>query len=137
MDYPHRLPFWRANGELIPSNDQPLAKVVLSSVDKIWNDVLVKQTYFPVDEVSDVMHRQHTVVVALDHPVLCELKQQGRFRRFFNATGSIAFFPSCQPFSLRLNLEKGAFTDVLSLGLECGDETTWCPTLPPAVLTAS
>jgi AraC family transcriptional regulator len=118
MDYPDRLPFWRANGELIPSNDQPLAKVVLSSVDKIWNDVLVKQCYVPVNEVSDVMHRRHTVVVALEHPVLCELKQQGRFRRFFNATGSIAFFPSCQPFSLRLNPEKGAFTDVLSLGLD-------------------
>src|ERR1700747_2368545 len=46
------------------------------------------------------------------------LKKEGQFRRFFKARGAISFFPSHQPFSGRLKVERGVFANVLFLALD-------------------
>jgi AraC family transcriptional regulator len=116
MKYPHGIPLWRTNGELLPPN--PLSRVVLSSVGTKWNDVVVEQHHFPSKELADVTHNQHVSVVTLGHPISCEFKKEGRFQRVYKARRAISFFPSGQPFSLRLNVERGVFANVLFLALD-------------------
>jgi hypothetical protein len=45
MKFPHSIPLWRTNGELLPGNAG--SRVVLSSVGTKWNDVVVEQHHFP------------------------------------------------------------------------------------------
>ena len=96
MKYPHGIPFWRTNGELLPRN--ALSRVVLSSVGTKWNNVVVEQHHFPSDELADVMYQQHVVGVTVGHPIISEFKKEGRLQRVFKTRGMISLFPSRQPF---------------------------------------
>jgi len=115
MKDPHSISFWRTNGELLPDN--ALSRVVLSSVGTKWNDVVVEQHHFPSCELADVMFKRHVIVINMGHTVTNEFKKEGRFQRFFKAKNSISLFPSHQPFSGRLKVERGVFADVLYLAL--------------------
>src|ERR1700746_1464694 len=115
MKYPHSIPLWRTNGELL--DGKALSRVVLSSVGTKWNDVVVEQHHFTSCEVADVMFSRHVIVINMGHTVTNEFKKEGRFQRFFKARGAISFFPSDQPFSGRLNVKTGVFADVLYLAL--------------------
>jgi AraC family transcriptional regulator len=115
MKYPHSIPFWRTNGELLPGNAP--SRVVLSSVGTNWNDVVVEQHHFPSSELTDVMFKRHVVVIDIGHSVTNEFKNEGRFQRFFQPGGAISFLPSHQPFSGRVKVERGVFADILFLAL--------------------
>ncbi len=116
MKYPHSIPLWRANGELLPGNVR--SRVVLSSVGTKWNDVVVEQHLFPSSELADVMYKRHVIFTNIGRSITGELKKEGRFQRFFKAKGAISFFPSHQPFSGSLKAERGMFADVLFLALD-------------------
>src|SRR6516165_3751179 len=116
MDHPYRIPLWRTSRELMPDNAG--SRVVLSSVGTKWNDVVVEQHHFPGGELADVMFKQHVIVVTVGHAITCEFKKEGRFQHVFKARGAISFFPSYQPFFLRLKVEKGTFANVLFLALD-------------------
>jgi AraC family transcriptional regulator len=116
MDHPYRIPLWRTSRELLPYNAG--SRVVLSSVGTKWNDVVVEQHHFPGGELADVMFKQHVIVVTVGHAITCEFKKEGRFQHVFKARGAISFFPSYQPFFLRLKVEKGTFANVLFLALD-------------------
>ena len=98
--------------------DNAGSRVVLSSVGTKWNDVVVEQHHFPGGELADVMFKQHVIVVTVGHAITCEFKKEGRFQHVFKARGAISFFPSYQPFFLRLKVEKGMFANVLFLALD-------------------
>jgi AraC family transcriptional regulator len=116
MKYPHGIPLWRTNGELLSGNAP--SRVVLSSVGTKWNDVVVEQHHFPSSELADVMHKQHVVAINVGHSITCEYKKEGQFRRFLKARGALSFFPSQQPFSVRLEAERGVFANILFLILD-------------------
>jgi AraC family transcriptional regulator len=115
MKYPYSIPLWRTNGELLPLD--ALSRVVLSSVSTNWNDVVVEQHHFPSCELADVMFKPHVVVINIGHSITVEFKKEGRFQRLFQAKGAISFFPSHQPFSCRLKVERDVFGNVLFLAL--------------------
>jgi AraC family transcriptional regulator len=116
MKYPHSIPLWRTNGELLPGNAH--SRVVLSSVGTKWNEVVVEQHHFPSGELVEVMYKRHVVVINIGHSVTWEFKKEGRFRRFFKPRGAISFSPSRRPFSLRLKVESGIFANVLFVALD-------------------
>ena len=116
MKYPHSIPLWRANGELLLSN--AFSQVVLSSAGTKWNDVVVEQHDFLSIELADVMYKQHVFVINVGHPITCEFKKKGRFRRVLKERDAISFFPSRQPFFLRLKLERDVFGAFIRLGLD-------------------
>jgi AraC family transcriptional regulator len=116
MKYPHSIPLWRANGELAPGN--AFSQVVLSSAGAKWNDVVLEQHDFLSIELADVMYKQHVFVINVGHPNNCEFKKKGRFRRVLKERDAISFFPSCQPFFLRLKLERDVFGAFIRLGLD-------------------
>jgi AraC family transcriptional regulator len=116
MKYPHTIPLWRTNEELLPAAIP--SRVVLSSVSTRWNDVLLEQHRLPSSELADLTYKRHVVVINLGHSSTWEFKKEGRFRRFFKARGAISFFPSHQPFSGRLKVERGMFANVLFLALD-------------------
>jgi AraC family transcriptional regulator len=116
MKYPHSIPLWRTNGELLRGD--ALSRVVLSSAGARWNDVVVEQRHCSRFELADVMHKQHVIGINIGPSTTWEFKKAGRFRRFFKARGGICFFPSQQPFSCRLNVEKGVIVNVLFLALD-------------------
>jgi AraC family transcriptional regulator len=116
MKYPHSIPLWRTNGELL--HGKALSRVVLSSVGTKWKDVVVEQHHFPSCELADVMFKRHVIVINMGHTVTNEFKKEGRFQRFFKARGAISFFPSDQPFSCRLKVERGVLGNVLFLALD-------------------
>jgi hypothetical protein len=45
MKYPHSIPLWRSNGELLPGNAR--SRVVLSSIGTKWNDVVWNSNISP------------------------------------------------------------------------------------------
>jgi AraC family transcriptional regulator len=116
MKYPHSVPLWRTNEELLPG-DIP-SRVVLSSLSTRWNDVLLEQHRLPSSELADLTYKRHVVVINIGHSSTWEFKKEGQFRRFFKARGAISFFPSHQPFSGRLKVERGVFANVLFLALD-------------------
>src|SRR6266481_7147026 len=116
MKYPPSIPLWRTNEELLPGN--ALSRVVLSSVGTRWNDIRVEQHHLPSSELADVTYKRHVVVINIGHSTTWEFKKDGRFQRFFKARGAISFFPSHQPFSGRLKVERGMFANVLFLALD-------------------
>jgi AraC family transcriptional regulator len=116
MKCPYSIPLCHTNGELLPR--KALSQVVLSSVGTKWNDFVVEQHHFPGGELADVMFKQHVIVVTVGHAITCEFKKEGRFQHVFKARGAISFFPSYQPFFLRLKVEKGMFANVLFLALD-------------------
>ena len=115
MKYPHSIPLWRTNEELLPGN--VLSRVLLSSVGTKWNDVVVEQHHCPSLEVADVMYKRHVIAVTVGHSTTWEFKKEGRFKRFFKARGAICFHPSHQPFSGRAKVEWGVFANALFLAL--------------------
>jgi AraC family transcriptional regulator len=115
MKYPHSIPLWRTNGELLPDN--ALSRVVLSSVDTKWNDVVVEQHHVPSSELVDVMYKRHVIVVIVGYPFTVEFEKDGRFQRDQRARGTVSFFPSHRPFSGRLKAERGVFANLLFLAL--------------------
>src|SRR6266403_3920414 len=116
MKYPHSIPLWRTNGELL--HGKALSRVVVSSVGSKWNDVVVEQHHFPNRELADVMFKRHVIAVNIGHSTTWEFKKEGRFQRVFKARGAISFFPSDQPFSGRLKVEKSVFANFLLLVLD-------------------
>jgi AraC family transcriptional regulator len=116
MKYPHSVPLWRTNEELLPG-DIP-SRVILSSVGTRWNDVLLEQHRLPSSELADVTYQRHVVVINIGHSSTWEFKKEGQFRCFFKARGAISFFPRHQPFSGRLKVERGMFANVLFLALD-------------------
>jgi hypothetical protein len=114
MKYPHSIPLWRTNGELL--SGKALSRVVLSSVGTKWNDVVVEQHHFSSCELADVMFKRHVIVINIGHTVTNEFKKEGRFHRFFKASGAISFFPRHQPFSCRLKV-RGACLGTFSFWL--------------------
>src|SRR3984893_13599633 len=116
MKYPHSIPLWRTNGELLAGNVP--SRIVLSSVGTKWNDVVVEQHHVPSSELADVTYKRHVVVIICTRSTTWEFKKEGRFRRFFKARGAISFFPSHQPFSGRLKVAKGVFANVLFVALD-------------------
>jgi AraC family transcriptional regulator len=116
MKYPHSIPLWRTNGELLPGN--AASRVVLSSVGTKWNDVVVEQRHVPSSELADVMFKRHVIAINIGHSVTNEFKKAGRFQHVLKARGAINFFPSDQPFFLRLKVERGVFANVLFLALD-------------------
>jgi AraC family transcriptional regulator len=116
MKYPHSIPLWRTNGELLPDN--ALSQVVLSSLGTKWNDVVVEQHRYASSELADLMFKAHVIVTNIGHSVINEFKKEGRFQQVFKARGAISFFPSRQPFFQRLKVERGVFGNVLILALD-------------------
>ena len=116
MKYPNSIPLWHPSGELFPGN--ALCQVVLSSAGTKWNDVVLEQHDFLSIELADVMYKQHVFAINIGHPITCEFKKKGRFRRALKEKDAISFFPSCQPFSGRLKLERDVFGAFIRLGLD-------------------
>src|SRR5260221_3423556 len=115
MNYPHSIPLWRTNGELLADN--ALSRVVLSSVGSKWSDVVVEQHHFPSGELVDVMYKRHVIAINIGHSFTNEFEKDGRFEGVQRARGAISFFPSHQPFSGRLKAERGVFANLLVLAL--------------------
>src|SRR5260370_5367293 len=116
MKYPNSIPLWHASGDLFPGN--ALSQVVLSSAGTKWNDVVLEQDDFLSVELADVMYKHHVFVINVGHPITCEFKKKGRFRRVLKERDAISFFPSRQPFFLRLKLERDVFGAFIRLGLD-------------------
>jgi AraC family transcriptional regulator len=116
MKYPRSNPLGHASGKLFPG-DIP-SRVVLSSVGTKWNDILLEQYRLSSSELADLTYQRHLVVINIGHSTTWEFKKEGRFRRFFKPKGAISFFPSHQPFSGRLKVERGVLANVLMLALE-------------------
>jgi hypothetical protein len=116
MNYPHSFPLWRTNGELLPGGAP--SRLVLSSVGTKWNDVVVEQHHFPSSEMADVMFKQHVIAINVGHSITWEFKKEGRLRHAFKARGALSCFPSQQPFSAWLKVEKGMFANFLFLTLD-------------------
>jgi hypothetical protein len=52
MKYPHSIPLWRTNEELLPGGVP--SRVVLSSVGTKWNDVVLEQQ--SVSSIRAILH---------------------------------------------------------------------------------
>src|SRR5260370_7595501 len=113
MKFPHSIPLWHTNGEPFPGGTP--SRVVLSSVDTKWNDVVVEQHHFPSSELPDVMYKRHAICINIGQSFTREFEKDGRFHRIQRARGSISLFPSHQPFSGPLKVETGAFANLLFL----------------------
>jgi hypothetical protein len=59
------------------------------------------------------MFKRHVIVINIGHSVT-EFGKGGQFQR---ARGALSFFPSHQPFSCRLKVERGKFANFLYLAL--------------------
>ncbi len=94
------------------------SRVVLSSVGTKWNDVVLEQHHLPSLEVTDVMYKRHVIAINIGQSVTNEFKKAGRFQHVLKARGAFNFFPSDQPFFLRLKVERGVFANVLFLALD-------------------
>ena len=80
MKYPHSIPLWHTNGELLPGG--PPSRVVLSSARTRWNDIVVEQHHFLSNELADVMYKRHVVVINVGHSTTWEFKKEGRIQGF-------------------------------------------------------
>jgi AraC family transcriptional regulator len=83
-----------------------------------WNDVVVERHHYPSSEHADVMYKRHVIITNIGYSITGEFKKEGRFQRVFKARGAISFFPSHQPFSGRLKVERGVFAEFLFLALD-------------------
>jgi AraC family transcriptional regulator len=115
MEYPHSISFWHANGELMCGNTS--SRVVLSSGGTNWNDIVVEQHDFSSVELADVMFKRHVVAMNIGHFSTWKFKNEEPFRRSSKPRGPITVFPSLQPFSGGMKLERGVFVPILFLAL--------------------
>ena len=90
MTYPHSIPLWHINGELLSGNAP--SRVVLSSAGTKWNDVVVEQHHFPSSELSGVIYERHVIIIN-------KLRKRGGFGA---STRQEARFPSGRAISLFL-----------------------------------
>jgi hypothetical protein len=116
MKHPHNISFWHTNGELLSGND--FSRVVLSSGGTNWNDIVVEQHDFSTVELAEVMFKRHVVAINIGHYTTWKFKNEEPCRRFFQVRGPITFFPSHQPFSGGMTLERGVFVHILFLALD-------------------
>jgi AraC family transcriptional regulator len=116
MKYPHSIPLWRTNGEIL-SGDAP-SRVVLSSVGTKWTDVVVEQLEFSSVELADLMYKQHVIAINIGHSFTGEFKKEGRFQSCLRPRGGICLYPSQRPFSGRLKVKRGVFGNALFLALD-------------------
>jgi AraC family transcriptional regulator len=116
MKYPHSIPFWPTNGNLLPGNAP--SRVVLSSAATKWNDVVVEQHEFSSIELADVMFKRHVIAINIGHSFTNEFKKEGRFQCRLRPRGAVSFYPSDQPFFQRLKVERGVFGNALLLALD-------------------
>jgi hypothetical protein len=68
--------------------------------------------------MADITYKRHVVILNLGRCTTWEFKKAGRFRSFFKQRGAISLFPSHQPFSGQLKVERGLSANVLLLALE-------------------
>jgi AraC family transcriptional regulator len=115
MKYPHSIPLWHTNGEPVPGGNP--GRVVLSSVDTKWNDIVLEQRHVPSSERADVMYKRHVIAINIGRSFTWEFEKDGLVHRVQRARGTISFFPSHQPFSGRLKAEGGGFANFLLLAL--------------------
>jgi hypothetical protein len=74
MKYPHNVPLWRTNEELLAG--QFFSQVVLS-VGTGWNEVVLEQHRLPSSELADLTYRRHVVVINLGHSSTWEFEKDG------------------------------------------------------------
>jgi AraC family transcriptional regulator len=115
MKYPHSILLWRASGEPVPGGNR--GRVVLSSAGTRWNDIVLEQRHVSSIERADVMYKRHVIAINIGHSITWEFKKEGRFQRGFMPRGASSFFPSHQPFSGRLKVDRGVFANFLFLSL--------------------
>ena len=115
MNYPHSIPLWHTNGEPNPVGNP--GRVVLSSIDTKWNDIVLEQRHVPSSERADVMYKRHVIAINIGHSFTWEFEKDGRVHRVRRARGTVSFFPSHQSFSGRLKAEEGGFANFLLLAL--------------------
>jgi AraC family transcriptional regulator len=58
------------------------------------------------------------ITINIGDPITWETKREGQFRRIYKPRGAITFWPSHQPFSGRLKVERDRFANVLFLALD-------------------
>jgi AraC family transcriptional regulator len=114
--HPNRIHLLQANGELVPANI--FFRVVQSSADSSWRDVVMEQHQIPSNEWANLMYQQHVVAVNVGWAMDCEFKSNGRFQQVTKLTGAISFFPSCQPFFLRVKMGVNKMADLIFLALD-------------------
>jgi len=115
MKYPHSIALWHTNGEPVPGGTP--GRVVLSSVDTKWNDIVLEQRHVPSSERADVMYKRHVIAINIGHSFTWEFEKDGRVHRVQRARGTISIFPSHQPFSGRLKAEGGVLANFILLAL--------------------
>jgi AraC family transcriptional regulator len=116
MMYPNRIPLLQANGEQVTAD--PLFRVVESSEGTSWKDVVLEQQEIPSNEWADVMYKQHVIAVNIGRVMNGEFNKGGRFQKLVKPTGSISFFPSSQPFSLRFQVNGSRVAELILLALD-------------------
>jgi AraC family transcriptional regulator len=116
MKYSNGIPLLRSNGELVPSD--VFSHVVQSSAETGWKDVVLEEHRIPSNEWPNLMYKQHVMAVNVGRAVDCEFKNRSRFHRLLKVRGTISFFPSCQPFFLRVNMGLSGVADLIFLALD-------------------
>jgi hypothetical protein len=96
MKYPHSVPLWRTNEELLAGQ---FFSQVVPSVGTGWNEVVLEQHRLPSSELADLTYRRHVVVINLGHSSTWEFEKR---RGFSGSKGKEARFPSFQAISLFL-----------------------------------
>src|SRR5260370_36596015 len=64
------------------------------------------------------MFKEHVIAINVGHSITWEFKKEGRLQRVFKARGAISCFPSHQPISAWLKVERGVFANFLFLTLD-------------------
>ena len=116
MTYPHRITLFQADGELVPID--AFSRVVQSSVETNWKHIVMEQRQIPNSEWPNFMFKQHLIAVNLGRAINCEFKKSGRFQKILKLTGTVSFFPSCQPFFLRVKMETSGVADLILLAVD-------------------
>src|SRR5262249_30492056 len=117
MEQSSRIPFVQTtNGEVL--HDNPFARVVLSSAETNWHNIVIEEHRFRTRELADLMFVQHVVAVNVGPQITCEFKKDGRFRRIVLPKDAITLSPGQQPFFRRSLVEKNAAADVLFVALD-------------------
>jgi AraC family transcriptional regulator len=118
MTYSRHIPILQANGEVIPT--LALSRVIQSSAETSWKNIVMEHHQVPGGELPDLMYKQHVIVVSVGRATNYEFKKNGRFQKELKTTGTVSFFPSCQPFFLRIKTDPSRVADLIFLALGPG-----------------
>ena len=116
MTYPSRIPLLQANGKPLPLDF--FSRVVWSSAETSWKQIVMEQQQLTSGEWANLMFKQHVIAVNTGPAINCEFKTLGRFQRLLKLTGTISFFPACQPFFLRIKMAASRAADLILLALD-------------------